>query len=156
LNTTPPPNCRTLKFQTLANLQTRVSDNGWSRLVLDFGTSGKTPLCATTTRFPRTSNCRTTWGIQWSAFSQMIYGVDSLWDFRASGILPPFVKILKIVEATKSEGLEGLTVHAPFPDLMTVKDLPSPEQIQRPKSKLCGPKTTGYCGFFPLLDFSNR
>jgi hypothetical protein len=37
----------------------------------------------------------------------MIYGVDPLQDFRASGIFPPFVKILKFVEATKSEGLEG-------------------------------------------------
>jgi hypothetical protein len=52
----------------------------------------------------------------------MIYGVDSLWDFGASGIFPPFVKDLKIVEATKSEGLEGLTVALLFPDLMTVKD----------------------------------
>jgi hypothetical protein len=37
--------------------------------------------------------------------SLVIYDVDSLWDFGASGILPPFHQRLKIFEATKSEGL---------------------------------------------------
>jgi hypothetical protein len=36
-----------------------------------------------------------------------IYDVDIVWDFGALGILPPFIKILKFVEAMKSEGLEG-------------------------------------------------
>jgi len=39
----------------------------------------------------------------------MIYDADSLQDFGASRILPPFNKDLKIVEVVKSEGLEGLT-----------------------------------------------
>lgn len=38
------------------------------------------------TNFPRVSNCRTTRGIQQSAFSQTIYGVEPLRDFRASGL----------------------------------------------------------------------
>jgi len=37
----------------------------------------------------------------------MIHGVDPLWDFGASGILPPFVRILKFVEETKFEGSGG-------------------------------------------------
>jgi hypothetical protein len=45
----------------------------------------------------------------------MIYDVDSLRDFGASGLLPPFVKDIKIVEATKSKGLEGVNRRALFP-----------------------------------------
>jgi hypothetical protein len=37
----------------------------------------------------------------------MIHGVDPLWEFGASGLLPPFVKILKFLEAMKSEGCGG-------------------------------------------------
>jgi hypothetical protein len=105
-------------------------DNGWSGLVPDFGTSEKFHFAQSQMDFPESSNCQTTWEIQWSAFSQMIYDVDSLWDFGASRIFPLSRQKLKTTEVTKSEGLECLTTMLLFPDLMVVKGLPSPEQIQ--------------------------
>jgi len=64
LITIQPPNYWTLKFWTLSNLRTHVYDNVRSRLVLYLNPLGKTPLCATTTRFPWTLKCQTTWRIQ--------------------------------------------------------------------------------------------
>jgi len=37
----------------------------------------------------------------------MIHGVDPLWNFGTSGLFPPFSRILKFVEATKSKGFGG-------------------------------------------------
>jgi hypothetical protein len=74
----------------------------------------------------------------------MIHGVYPLLDFGALGLFPPFVKILKFLEATKSEGFGGY-------EGASFSRIDPTTQIQN----LCS-QNHNYCVFFSLLSFLNR